>query len=517
MTTKFFDNLSFDLLVLLKKGKGRDVIVNVGKGTESKPFELHSGILYVRCPYFSNELDKLDYNEEHIKEINKPDISVDVFQVIIMYIYGGIISFENMDSNIIFESLMIANEFQLSELAKYIENYLIQHHEFWIHTNFSKIYRATIENDSLGTLQKYCVKVAAENPDLIFDSDDFTTLPEGAFVSILERDDLQMSEAKIWDLVIKWGIAQNPSLPPNQNQWSDLDFLILKTTLKNCLPLIRFFQFTGEEVLDKLRPYQKILDPNLWTDIMTRFMAPNKSISSVVLPPRKLIYKSQVNDELNFTMLPSPIQNHSPSPIQNHSPSPIQNQSLQRFELNSNIISTKHATEIVSWIDRTEYRSDEVIPYRFNLLTRGSRDGFNGKSFHRMCKGKDYTLMVLKVNGSGEILGGFNPLRIPTEKERTWLSTHDSFIFSLKNNDRSILSRVARSERAIWNNSVEFYGPHFSNEDLVMLGDFQTEKRCFSRFRHYEKAIRNTNAKFSVDEYEVFQLQHLITTEIPGA
>ncbi|CAG8746461.1 14343_t:CDS:2 [Gigaspora rosea] len=127
-------------------------------------------------------------------------------------------------------------------------------------------------------------------------------------------------------------------------------------------------------------------------------MAPNKSISSVVLPPRKLIYKSQVNDELNFTMLPSPIQNHSPSPIQNHSPSPIQNQ-----------------------------------------------------------------------------------------------------------------------KRAIWNNSVEFYGPHFSNEDLVMLGDFQTEKRCFSRFRHYEKAIRNTNAKFSVDEYEVFQLQHLITTEIPGA
>ncbi|CAG8567033.1 3773_t:CDS:1, partial [Cetraspora pellucida] len=71
------------LLILLKSGKGRDIIIHVGKGTENETFELHSGILYVRCPYFSNELDELDYNENHIKEISKPNISVDVFRVII--------------------------------------------------------------------------------------------------------------------------------------------------------------------------------------------------------------------------------------------------------------------------------------------------------------------------------------------------------------------------------------------------------------------------------------------------
>ncbi|RHZ79105.1 hypothetical protein Glove_151g5 [Diversispora epigaea] len=32
-------------------------------------------------------------------------------------------------------------------------------------------------------------------------------------VSLLERDDLQIEEIKVWDYVIKWGIAQNPDLP----------------------------------------------------------------------------------------------------------------------------------------------------------------------------------------------------------------------------------------------------------------------------------------------------------------
>ncbi|RIB06338.1 hypothetical protein C2G38_2217369 [Gigaspora rosea] len=95
-----------------------------------------------------------------------------------------------------------------------------------------------------------------------------------------------MNEGKIWDYTIKWGIAQNPSLPPNSNQWSDEHFLALKSSLQNCLPLIRYFQISGEDVVEKVQPYQKILDPTLWTDIMLKFMAPNKTITSCVLPPR---------------------------------------------------------------------------------------------------------------------------------------------------------------------------------------------------------------------------------------
>ncbi|RIB21024.1 ICP0-binding domain of ubiquitin-specific protease 7-domain-containing protein [Gigaspora rosea] len=97
-----------------------------------------------------------------------------------------------------------------------------------------------------------------------------------------------MDEVKVWDYVIKWGIAQNPSLPSDLDQWSDEHFLTLKNSLQNCLPLIRYFQTSNDDVCDKVRPYQKILDPILWNDIMLKLVAINKAITitSHVLPPR---------------------------------------------------------------------------------------------------------------------------------------------------------------------------------------------------------------------------------------
>ncbi|RIB15062.1 hypothetical protein C2G38_2193329 [Gigaspora rosea] len=47
------------------------------------------------------------------------------------------------------------------------------------------------------------------------------------------------------------GIAQNPSLPPDLDKWSDEHFLALKNSLQNCLPLIRYFQISGEDIFDK--------------------------------------------------------------------------------------------------------------------------------------------------------------------------------------------------------------------------------------------------------------------------
>ena len=48
--------------------------------------------------------------------------------------------------------------------------------------------------------------------NLIFDAKDFTSLQESALVPLLKRDDLQMKEVKIWNYIIKWEIAQNPTL-----------------------------------------------------------------------------------------------------------------------------------------------------------------------------------------------------------------------------------------------------------------------------------------------------------------
>ena len=65
------------------------------------------------------------------------------------------------------------------------------------------------------------------------------------FISILERDDLKLKEIDIWDHVIKWGIGQNQELAKDITEWKKEDFVKLKNTIKDFIPLIRFNQITS--------------------------------------------------------------------------------------------------------------------------------------------------------------------------------------------------------------------------------------------------------------------------------
>jgi len=96
----------------------------------------------------------------------------------------------------------------------------------------------------------------------------------------------------------------------------------------------------------------------------------------------------------------------------------------------STIISGDHAAEISSWIDRkTTTYSTTNIPYQFELILRGARDRFAPKTFWNICHGHAKTVVVVKVKGTDEILGGYNPLAWDKSK-KGWMKTSKSFIFS---------------------------------------------------------------------------------------
>ncbi|RIB23989.1 ICP0-binding domain of ubiquitin-specific protease 7-domain-containing protein [Gigaspora rosea] len=203
------------------------------------------------------------------------------------YIYNGTISLETFNASVIFELLIAFSEFGLEELIKHTQLFLIENNDSWLRLNFFHGFQTSFKN-RLKDLQQFYVNIISKHPNIIFDSDGFLTLSENILLFILNLDNLQMDEVKIWDYVIKWGIAQNPSLPSDFDQWSDEHFLTLKNSLQNCLPLIRYFQISGDDVCDKIRPYRKILGPTLWDDIMLKLVTPNKAINitSLVLPPR---------------------------------------------------------------------------------------------------------------------------------------------------------------------------------------------------------------------------------------
>ncbi|CAG8654573.1 6060_t:CDS:2, partial [Acaulospora morrowiae] len=85
----------------------------------------------------------------------------------------------------------------------------------------------------------------------------------------------------------------------------------------------------------------KILETQLWNDIMSKYMAPNLPISSTILPARK----------------PSSIQ----LPSRDVTP-------LRQVNISSKIITTEQAAKIISWIDGETSHGILEYSYEFNLI-----------------------------------------------------------------------------------------------------------------------------------------------------
>jgi hypothetical protein len=304
-------------------------------------------------------------------------------------------------------------------------------------------------------------------PNKIFNTPNFTSIPEKILVSIIQNDNLKMREIQIWEQVLKWGIAQNPELPFDVSNYSNDDFDTLKNTLQQIIPFIRFYNLSSKEFMDKVFPYEQILPKKLYQDLLKTFLNlldPNSKPSGRSKP--------RVNDE-----------------------------EIKSNNVDSNIINYKHVGLISKWIDRLEITDELNNLYEFKLLFRGSRDGFTKEKFHRICDNKSRTVTIVKVKNCSEILGGYNPIK--------WRSyggdsiTKDSFIFSFNNNNRIeeyILSRVINERSAIFNSSN--YGPFFGYNDLIIWG---RNGNCSCSKASYEKPIREIK-NFHIDELEIFQI-----------
>ncbi|RIB24465.1 hypothetical protein C2G38_668508 [Gigaspora rosea] len=479
MAVKFLENLSNNYLDLLNDKEDFNVIINAGEFPNIKIFQAHSNILRYRSLHFRNELAKTRKDNKNIKTINLNNISAEQFEIIIKYIYGGVILLKDHDEPFIFNLMLVAHELFLEEMTKFIEKHLIEEKTHWLRSQFTRIHQKSFQNNQFQNLQEWCNDYLVKYPNQIFDSsENFKSLQENALVSLIKRDDLQMEEVKIWITIIKWGIAQNPNLSSNgPEKWTNENFLALKNTLQNCLPHIRYFQISGDDIIDNVEPYHKILDKNLWDDIMKRAVNPNRPVSSIIHPPRRF----------STTIL-----------------------LVRTTKLLSSIINEAQAAEIATWIDkkRSAY-SIATNPYEFKLLLRGTRDGFSNEAFWNICDKQANTIVVVKVRDTDEIIGGYNP-KIWDKNMDYFINCKNSFIFSLKNRTipSSILSRVKKSKYAIY--SSPRCGPCFgAYGDLEMINNFNQGDKCRCEYNQesaYEKPIRNINDTFSVSEYEILQV-----------
>jgi hypothetical protein len=363
--------------------------------------------------------------------------------------------------------LTAADELILFELFTYVKEYFFKKHNKWIRQHPLQIlYHTTFRIENCLELQDLCLEIICENPELVFGTTAFTAIEESVLIAILKRDDLQMDEIDLWDYLIQWGIAHTFTITSNDNniQFTQNDLLKLSNTLKNCVPYIRF-----------------------------------NHINSKDLPPRLKIFEFL-------------LQNHEGLKIEiPYNPS-INNSKNSYYPIDSKIIKLKHAALLARWIDhQDDVRAYRKSPnYNFKILLRGSRDDFSASTFHKLCDNKNATIIIIKVFGTRQIIGGYNPISWKGGFFGSWMKSKDSFIFSLGDGENNLResSKLCRIKPENVNMAVfcaNMRGPCFGYRDLWMPNFNNLAINCDSDCNYYNgKIIEPKN--FNIEDYEVFQI-----------
>ncbi|RGB27281.1 hypothetical protein C1646_799185 [Rhizophagus diaphanus] len=155
--------------------------------------------------------------------------------------------------------------------------------------------------------------------------------------------------------------------------------------------------------------------------------------------------------------------------------------------------------------NKFDHLRELYLPYNFQLLLRGSRDGFTPKKFHELCDNKYNTIIFIKVKGTEEIIGGYNP--IMWSSSNAWGETKHSFIFSFKEKDikSAIISNIKNTIYAL--NYGAKRGPCFGNDIIIEATSESVNYKIIQCYQfYYKKKIRDTEDSFLIEDYEVHKI-----------
>ncbi|RIA79352.1 hypothetical protein C1645_822669 [Glomus cerebriforme] len=438
---------------LLDTSEFSDTEIFVGEEPDTKVFKLHSLILKTRSPFFRTAFSSnWIKTENNIIKLNKPNISVKIFDILIKFIYSGVINLTEYDTRINVDVLIAADELCLNDLCVHIEEFLLDD-EYSLKYNFILIQKTVNQLTQFTKLLQFYKINVQNDPSLILRANDFTTIQHETFLEFLTEYSQSLSPIEIWDKLIEWAIAHSHELPSDTGQWKSNEMTTFATIIKPFISHINFKEISISNFCQKVKPFKDIFDNDLYVEILEHY---------------------SFNEDAH---------------------------SKFKMDIDSKIIDPVHAFLLCNLIKMTN-QDHHSCTYDFKLLVRGSRDGFDIKNFHKKCNDKGPTITIAIVKNTNEILGGFNPLDWSPKYDST--NTKESFIFSLDKTNLSslIFSKVVDENHAIY----KIRGPDFGDKksDLRLLEGSNKKGQCYKT--SYEKLIRQVEGEFEIDDYEVFQI-----------
>ncbi|EXX52446.1 hypothetical protein GLOIN_2v1487162 [Rhizophagus irregularis DAOM 181602=DAOM 197198] len=463
MSSKFLTELSNDYENLFETEIGYDVIIYSGEEPNFKEIHAHSSILCIRSRYFRTAFSN-EWAEKRDGKfiIRKPNISPQLFDVILRFIYCGNIELKNLQCPDLLKLLIAVDELNIQSLISHIQEYLIENQTEFLHQDPIGILETIYQHDYFTDLWNFCFKKICEKPKILFDSDKFINLKAPLLELLLKKDYLNVDEIVIWESLVKWSVSQQ-NLENDPTNWDKEDIIKVKRELKKFTPLIRFHDIGPTDFFYKVYCYKDILPRDLVHDLLEYHIVPN-------IEPKSNLSRSR-------------------------------KQSL-KFKLDSNLVKPNHISFFASWIDKEKslHYDNKIIPYNFKLLYRSSQDGFSTRNFHKNCDNKGATIWVAKIKGSTQLIGGYNPL--DWCGNLSWKTTKDSFMFNFKDGEKISTAKVgyvnAESFAIFCHND---YGPTMGNLKCKFNNWY---------YDNYDDGIRYPKLgipdNFKVEDYEVFQV-----------
>ncbi|RIA81397.1 hypothetical protein C1645_744552 [Glomus cerebriforme] len=461
MSSKFLTELSSDYKKLFETELGYDVIIYAGEEPNVKEIHAHSNILCIRSQYFRTAFSNEWAEKENGKFIlKKQNISPQLFDIILRFIYCGNIELKNLQGPDVLKLLIAVDELNIQSLILHIQEYLIEHQTEFLQQNPTGILEIIYQHETFTDLWNFCLEAICEEPKILFNSNNFINLKAPLLELLLKRDDLNMNEIEIWDSLLKWCLTQQ-NVINDPTKWNKEDITKIERSLHRFIPLIRFYDIEPTDFFYKVYCYKDILPQDLVHDLLEYHIVPNKKPKTNIPLSRK-----------------------------------------PNLKFDSTLIGSNHIPLFASWIDKKDssHYNQKNIPYEFNLLYRSSRDGFNNKSFHKNCDNKGATIWIAKIQGSTQLIGGYNPL---DWNGNCWKHTTNSFLFNFANG-KDITTAAVKHINGTGAHLAIFcdkdYGPQMGD-----LGCANPNNWVYGGNIKYYPNLGIPN-NFTIEGYEVFQV-----------
>lgn len=153
--------------------------------------------------------------------------------------------------------------------------------------------------------------------------------------------------------------------------------------------------------------------------------------------------------------------------------SPPRKRATQDITRISSLLSQEQFLQILEWINEQGKLGlvKDLSEREWLVLYRGSKDGFNGKSFHQKCDGKGPTFTVIKTD-KGFMFGGFTSKS--WHSGNTDESDESAFLFSLYNpylNNKMTRFKIKSGMSAAIGCYANFGVIFGGGRDLIIYGD----------------------------------------------